>query len=300
LLAVSAILVAAQFGLIPAVVRISWPVALALLLLVALTTPLHWGLAHESFHGLLSRDARINRLLGRSLTIPLGMSWDLVRFGHLNHHDANRHLLDRPEVLPEGLSWHRGALTYYAKLFGGHALLSAMSSLLAWLPDRAMNRAVDRISGDVELKKFHVGAMKNLTSPERRARIRIDSFASLMLHAAALFLWGHAWPVFAASCMVRYAVLSLMDNAPHYGTALDSGTDARNTGLPGWSKYLVLNQNFHGIHHEQPALRWRALELAFAQSGRGFNGSWLGSISRQLNGPVRATDLTPVFAAGGR
>jgi len=289
---------AAQYGALPLVAPVTPAGALILLVVIGVTTPLHWGLVHESFHGVLARSAATNRRLGRGLAILIGMAWDSVRFGHLSHHDSNRHLLDRPEVLPNGRSWSRAAPGYYAKLLGGHAFLSALSELLAWLPLSQTMRMIDRISGATELKKFNASALKSFTNRERRARIRVDSMMALLLIAAGLWAWGRLWPVFAATYVVRYAVLSLLDNAHHYGTALDSGADARNTWLPGWARGMVLNQNFHGIHHARPELRWRELADAFAATGGRYQGTWYGCVLRQFRGPMPPGALTPV--SGGR
>ncbi len=262
---------------------------------IVATTPLHWGLVHESVHGNLSRDAAWNRGLGRLLSVMLGMSWDMVRFGHLMHHDSNRHTLDRPEVLPDGVGRLRGAAAYYAKLLGGHAVLSALAPLGVLLPLSLTTRLIDRVGQqDPELAKVQAGALKSFTNPARRFRIRVDLAVTLALGAVALECWGKWWPVFAAAVAARYCVLSLIDNSHHYGTPIDSGRQAKNTIFPGRAGWLVMNHNFHGTHHAEPHLDWIELEAASRATPLPVEGGWFACILRQFRGQMRAEELRPV------
>ncbi len=283
-----------QFGLFPLLFAPSgWSVALLLAAVVA-TTPLHWGLVHESVHGGLSRDAAWNRGLGRALSLMLCMSWDTVRFGHLTHHDSNRHLLDRPEVLPPGVGWLRGAVAYYAKLLGGHALLSVLAPLGVLLPLPLTKRVIDRMGQDPEMAKVHAGALKAFTNPARRFRIRTDLAMTLALAVVAVECWGAWWPAFAAAVALRFSVLSILDSSHHYGTSLDSGRRARNTAVPGWADWLVLGHNFHGMHHAAPHLDWIELGAASRAARLPLEGAWLACILRQFRGPMREDELRPV------
>jgi fatty acid desaturase len=295
LLAVALGLSLIQFFLFPLLLLPAAPAAIAALLVaVAILTPLHWGLAHESFHGGFSADAARNRMAGRVLGWFIFMSWDLIRFGHLMHHDANRHTLDRPEVLRPGQSVLGGAGPYFGKLLGGHAVLSFLSMFGVMVPERVTRRLISHVGTDPELAKIRGAALKAFGNRERRVRIRVDLAAILLLMAAAIWAWGRDWPIFAASAALRYAVLSLLDNAPHYGTVLDSGRAARNTRFPRAFRWLVLNQNFHGVHHLLPDLTWRQLPGTFRRLDAGYSGDWFWGVVRQFRGPLRIDQLRPV------
>jgi len=283
-----------QFGLLPLIFGASPLADAALLVAIVLATPLHWGLAHESFHGGFSRDAGRNRAAGRVLGWFLFMSWDLIRFGHLMHHDANRHLYDRPEVLEGGQSRLAGAPAYFAKLLGGHAAISVLSSLGVLVPEALTRRVIERVGDDPELTKIRGAALRAFTNAERRTRIRIDLIVIVLLAAAAVWAWGPAWPVFAASLGLRWMTLSLLDNAPHYGTALDSARAARNTWIPAWLRVWVMNQNLHGVHHRLPDLNWRELPPEFRRQGGGYACSWFAQVLRQFRGPLRPDELRTV------
>jgi fatty acid desaturase len=280
------VIAALAFGVFPLLfVPQGWPLA-ALAAAVLISTPLHWGLIHESIHGSLSRDPARNRDWGRFLAVLLCLSWETNRFGHLTHHRANRNPLDRPEERPEGSSWLEAAPLYYLKLLGGHALVAAVAPLVILIPDAALERAAMRMAPDSAFAAIRDGAVQSLRNPARRARIRLDLAATLLLVGIALLCWGAHWPIFLALIAGRFAILSLLDNAHHYGTPLDSGTTADNSRLPGWAAWLVLNQNLHGRHHENPHLSWWELRSDGSGDPTAYAGSWPGIVLRQLRGPI--------------
>lgn len=269
-----------QFFLAPLVLPFGARAAIALVLLCMVTTPLHWGLMHESIHGNLFADTERNRRAGRLLGIFLGLSWDVMRFGHLLHHSNNRHEFDHPEAIAPGSSAVRTAVPYFAKLLGGHALISAVSTVGLSLPSRLVEQLVPKV------EPMRTAALRAFLNPGRQARIRADIALIALLMAAAACCWGARWPIFAATLVARFFVLSLLDNAPHYGTALDSGTYARNTHLPRWASLLVMGHNFHGVHHRATGLRWQELRAAFVHGGGRYEGNWGTMVLRQFRGPV--------------
>jgi fatty acid desaturase len=250
------------------------------------TAPLHYGLMHETMHGHLYGDENTDRRVGRLLGVLLGLPWETMRFGHLAHHSLNRHSFDRPEALRPGQSWATAATIYYAKLVIGHAVSYALMPLPVLLPVSTTGWVVDRMGGGQEAEQLRAAALRTFTNTKRRNAIRLDIAAIFGLFGLAVWLWGPLWPVFAGCIAARWSVLSLLDNAPHYGMALDSGVDARNTTMPALARLFVMNGNYHGIHHGAPQLRWHELPGAFDGSGSALEGSWLAGIARQFRGPI--------------
>jgi fatty acid desaturase len=280
LLAIAFAISLSQFFLAPLILPMSAAGAIALVCLCAVTTPLHWGLMHESIHGNLFRNPAGNRRAGRVLGNFLCLSWDVMRFGHLLHHSNNRHEFDRPEAVPQGGSRLGAAGPYFVKLLGGHALISAVSSIGLTFPTRVVSKLIPKA------EPMRTAALRAFTNKERQARIRSDFCVTIALVALAAFCWGAHWPIFVATIVARFAMLSLLDNAPHYGTAINSGTYARNTSLPRFAHWLVMGHNFHGIHHGATGLRWQELRSAFARAGSAYEGSWTAMVVRQFRGPV--------------
>jgi fatty acid desaturase len=287
LLAVALSIAAVLFGGYPLLLAPNAAGEIAIVLLAALTAPLHWGLTHETIHGKLVRSDAWNRRIGRLLGIALCLDWDMMRFGHLLHHRANRHDRDRPEELKRGQSWLSAAGPFFFHLLGGQELGGMIAPLTVVLPLGGTEWVTRRIFAGEANADICAAALRTFADPARRRRIRLDFAAILALLGFALWCWGTHWPVLAAAIAARFAVLSLLDNAPHYGTPRDSGTAAYNTALTRPLGLLVLNANFHGAHHQASHLPWQELPREFARSGAGYDGSWIASVLRQFRGPVR-------------
>lgn len=286
LLAGVAAIAALEFGLLPHVAPLDWPGIMLFVALVALTTPLHYGLMHETVHGHLFGNERTDRAIGRGLGILLGLPWETMRFGHLAHHGLNRHSFDRPEALRPEQPRLSAAVIYYFKLIFGHALSYALMALPALLPVSTTRHVLQLVGSGPDVEQLRAAALRTFSNPRRRNALRCDILAVFVLFAFAVWAWGTAWPSFAACIAARWSALSLLDNAPHYGMPLDSGLDARNTAMPAVGRLLVMNGNYHGAHHHAPQLSWHELPLAFARSGAATEGSWFAAVARQFRGPL--------------
>lgn len=287
LLAVVGTLAALEFGVFPLLFPGQGVAAIVLAAVVVLTTPLHYGLMHETMHGNLFRGEELNRAVGRLLGITLGLPWETMRFGHLAHHAFNRHKFDRPEYLEADGSYAGAAPTYFAKLVLGNAVIYALAPYLAVPPVSTTPRVVALMGTGEDNAPFRQAALRTFSNPARRARIRIDLASFIVLAVVAVLAWHAQWWVFALCILGRWSVLSVLDNAPHYGMALDSRQEARNTTFPRWLSVLVLNQNFHGVHHHAPDMHWTELPHAFRAQSLDNDGPWLAAVLRQFRGPVR-------------
>jgi fatty acid desaturase len=275
-----------EFGAFPQVLPATgWSLA-ALVAVVALTAPLHYGLMHETMHGNLFANERWNRVAGRLLGITLGLPFETMRFGHLAHHSNNRHKFDRPEYLAPGQSYIAVAPGFYFKTMIGNALIYAVLPLLIFVPMPVLEGYAARANANDDAGQVRSAALRSFSNPARRSALRIDLAGIVLFAAAAIYLWGALWWVFAACVLARWSVLSLLDNAPHYAMPLTSGLEARNTSMPVAFRWMILNQNFHGEHHQTPKRHWSELPGAFRQSALTHDGSWIAAVLRQFRGPV--------------
>ena len=284
LLSVAAIVAALQFGAYPLLFQAGGTGTVALIAIAALSAPLHYGLMHETMHGNLFAGERWNRIAGRTLGITLGLPFETMRFGHLAHHSNNRHTFDRPEHIEPGQFYPVAAIVYYGKLFIGNALIYALIPFLTFLPISTIARIP--VPADDGAQHFRAAALRAFSNPSRKRAGQLDVAMIVLLGVVAVSVWGARWWVFAACIFARWSVLSILDNAPHYGMPLNSGLEARNTALPHWLAWLVLNQNFHDVHHHNPKLGWTELPDAFRRSAQTHNGGWLAAVLGQFRGPV--------------
>ncbi|WP_321934443.1 fatty acid desaturase family protein [Paraburkholderia sp. J8-2] len=265
---------------------------LATLAPVVLATPIHWGLIHEGIHGQLSRDRRVNEWLARVLAIGLAMPFDAVRFGHLMHHRFTREPFDRPDVLDQhdasGPRWRR-RVSYYARLMGGLYAAELLLPLLAFMPVRLARAIIERGVGAHGREGVQVQRLfaNHAADPVRRSRARRDWLASLALYAASFALYGKAWPVLLAAMYLRGLWLSVADNLPHYGVALDEPGRARDFRVPRVLGVLLMNHHLHRQHHLHPTLPWTALPaIAHAEeaAGAAARADYLAAALRQFKG----------------
>jgi fatty acid desaturase len=275
-----------EFGAYPHLFPATGWSIVAFVVLVALTAPLHYGLMHETMHGNLFADERWNRLAGRLLGITLGLPFETMRFGHLAHHSNNRHKFDRPEYLAPGQSFFAVAPGFYFKTVIGNELIYTLLPLLIFVPMPILRRYAAGLDPNDDGAQIRAAALRSFSNPERRNALRIDLAGIVLFFGAAVYLWGMQWWVFVACVFARWSVLSLLDNAPHYAMPLTSGLEARNTSMPVMFRWLILNQNFHGEHHQTPKRHWSELPEAFRQSALTHDGSWISAVLRQLRGPV--------------
>jgi hypothetical protein len=87
----------------------------------------------------------------------------------------------------------------------------------------------------------------------------------------------------------RAFLVSVADNAYHYGTRLDEPLEAMNLRLPRALETCVLAFNLHGIHHRNPGLAWPDLLGAFLTEGGRSDLGWWHAVARRICGPVPST-----------
>lgn len=253
---------------------------------LVLLTPMHWGLIHESIHGHLFAQRRINEWAGRALAIAFLLPYDAARFGHLMHHRYTREAYDRPDV-HDGVS-HRALarLGYYAHLLGGLYLGEVVLPLLTFLPTNLVRRLVaNRLQSDEPvgqaIQRLFVAFAGN---KERRACIRRDWMLSLALHALAFYLYGAWWPVLAVTMFLRGVWLSVADNLPHYDVKLDEPSRARTFRVSPFWRPVLMNHHLHRLHHEHPTLPWTALSELAPAGGEPADAGYFRSALRQFRG----------------
>ncbi len=262
---------------------------------ICLSAPLHWALIHEATHRLLHPNPAVNRYLGRILGILFLCPYDILRFGHLCHHALNGRPSDRPELCdPANTPRWRAGLIYYFRLFIGLYGGELVCTLLIFLPRPVMRRVARRMAYEANDDSLRIPeiAERQLATPERYWPIRLDAALIVGLWAVAIWLFGWMIWLFLAAVLVRGALVSLYDNAPHYGVGLGNVHQGHDTRLAPAFRWLVLNANFHGTHHRNPTLPWTVLPARFLQEGGEFGGGYFSAPMRQLRGVIPQADLT--------
>lgn len=247
-----------------------------------------WALIHESLHGVLHPDPGGNLRWGRIQGVLFGAPYELLRGGHLLHHAFSRDERDRTEVFTPGPRGEAAVrLAYYFRLLGGLHLFEVAGGLVALLPRPIIRRVARALARDDNVVE---ALAARLQAPHTFRRYRTDAAAIALLHALAFALYGaHAWMLLLALAG-RGLLVSLLDNAFHYGTPLGQRRHARNLAAPPVLGGLILNFNLHGSHHLRPGLPWWRLGEFHRAAGHPVDGALVPAVLAQLAGPIPLGD----------
>jgi fatty acid desaturase len=250
-----------------------------------------WALIHEAIHDLFNSSSRTNVAAGRLLSLFFGSPFHVLRLTHLSHHKFNRSPLEKgTEVYdPTRSSKRRANFTYFFYIFCGLYLLEVSSTLIFFLPTASFYRLgrglVDH--GNAQEKWLANKFMDAKTVRE----IRIDGIAILLIFGLSAFCYGMHWRVLVGILAMRMFLISFMDNVYHYGSTLNITTSGHNLWLPRVLSVLILNFNFHRVHHRNPAVPWPKLPELFAEHADSFDRGLLSAAVNQLRGPIPLSEL---------
>jgi fatty acid desaturase len=256
------------------------------LLLIAIVPTSHTllSLAHEAVHGVFHPSPRCNRALGRVLAIAFGASFDVYRIVHVMHHRYNRTPLERVELHGwRGRTGVSARIAYYYYLLGGNYYSQLIGlAILPFVPRSILQRRIARLDASTYTAK----ALDAMSAPKTLSAIRQDAIALAIMFTGAFALYGRAWFLLATALAARALFTSLFNYLYHYGSPLDDVLHGYNLRLPRALSRVLLNFNFHGVHHRNPSLPWTELPRAFARARLAFDAPFAVAALRQLRGPL--------------
>jgi fatty acid desaturase len=271
---------------------------------IACTSNSLFSVFHEAIHRSLAPTARLpliglsmNDLLGRVLGIFFGSPFDFVGTAHVTHHSVNRTPDEHVEVYDEPItdSTRRSfVIGYYFFLLGGLYKAELIVPMLFWLPRSIVQPWL--------LRTFEADPMANqvlrriFRSPYHFRSIRIDASVILAVIAASAVLYGRYWWILAIHYLIRAFLISFLDYLYHYGSPLGDRLHGYNLRLPRWLSPVILNFNYHGIHHRFPALPWRSLRNVFIDEALVFDNDYVTQAVSQLKGPMTREGLEKLLA----
>ena len=259
------------------------------LLPIAFLSNAYWSLVHEAIHDLFHPSREVNLKFGRALSILFGSPFRILRLSHLLHHKLNRTPMEGTEFYERGKSsLIVAACGYYFQILGGLYLVEFLSPLLFFLPRRLHRRFKERL---VKPDSVTGILMQSWTQDEAVREIRIDGLLILAWLGLSLYGYGTYWPLFVALLVARGFLISFLDNVYHYRTPVNDIFYADNLWLPKIVARVLLNFNFHGIHHQNPAIPWIRLPVIFREQSHIFRENYFSAAARQLSGPVALQDL---------
>ena len=258
--------------------------------IAALNNPF-WALIHETIHDLFSSSSRTNLATGRLLSMFFGSPFHVLRLTHLSHHKFNRSPLEKGTEIydPMRASRLRASLGYFFYICCGLYLLEVFSAFLFLLPKKSFHRLGRRLAEQGNTQEKWLA--RKFTDAKLVGEIRIDSIAILLMFSLSAFCYGTHWRVLVSLLSARMFLISYMDNVYHYGSTLNITISGHNLWLPRILSTLILNFNFHRVHHRNPAVPWAKLPELFAEHADRFDRSLLTAAVNQLRGPIPLSDL---------
>jgi fatty acid desaturase len=250
-----------------------------------------WALIHEAIHDLFSSSSRTNVAAGRLLSVFFGSPFHVLRLTHLSHHKFNRSPLEKgTEVYDPTRSSKLGAnIRYFFYIFCGLYLLEVFSAFLFFLPTNSFHRLGRRLvdHGNDQEKWL----AKKFIDAKTAREIRIDGVAIFLIFGLSAFCYGMHWRILVSILAMRMFLISFMDNVYHYGSALKVTISGHNLWLPRVLSVLILNFNFHRVHHRNPTVPWQKLPELFVEHADSFDRGLLTAAVNQLRGPIPLSEL---------
>jgi fatty acid desaturase len=253
-----------------------------------------FSVLHEAIHRSLAPTTRIplfrisaNDLLGRVIGILFGSPFDFISTAHVTHHSVNRSPSEHLEVYDDSMTpaERRSFLIgYYFFLLGGLYKAELIVPMVLWLPKRTALALLE--------KAFPAHTMAGLVlkricrSPYHLRAIRLDALAIVACIGLSAALYGRYWWILAVHFVIRAFLVSFLDYTYHYASPLGNRVHGYNLALPRFLSALILNFNYHGIHHRFPALPWRSLRHVFNDERLVFDSDYLTQAVSQLKGPM--------------
>jgi fatty acid desaturase len=264
--------------------------AVAIAVLLSLTTPFVRALLHEAIHSRLASGRGWNTFLGRALAVTSGISFDANRLGHMTHHRFPRHAMDRADIIEPGANRVTTTIKFYLGLTGGLYIREILVSLLMLAPRPIINWVASNLlpEDDAEAVVLHGALRRGLD--RRLSRIRVDATFIVLIYAVSFYLYGVWWWVLVLGVALRGLIVSVQDNVAHYDTPAVLGAPAHNTRTMRWAALFMLNSNLHGVHHDHPDVPWDSLPNKFRRDGGDYSGGYFRLLAKQFSGPVPAPE----------
>lgn len=257
----------------------------ALVIIVALI-PLHstlWSLIHEGVHKNLFSNKKANEYTSRLLSVLFGADFNVLRFGHLMHHQYNRDW--ESEIYPQEKGSRWGAsLNHYFKMLGGLYLTEVITSYaIAVMPHALSQKILPYIFDN---PKHVQAAQRKLLKPKNILQTRHNMVGVTVLYTSAFLAYGASflWLVFFIAG--RALIISLMDNAYHYGTAEDNSEPGKELAAPLWMQAVLLNFNHHETHHLYAYLPWTMLREKHHERRALYSQGLGDALAEQFKGPI--------------
>jgi fatty acid desaturase len=208
-----------------------------------------YALAHESEHGILHPNRKINLWCGVILMLFFPAPYHLMRQGHLGHHMRNRSDDEAFDFYFEGERALWRWLQLYGVLTGFFWVTIVSSNIVCALAPRLLRKQV------TPFERTTIALQKTL-NPRHEIWIQTEALAVFALHGVLIAIFSVPLLSYLAVLFGFGFLWSAMQYAHHFGTTRDVLRGARNLKTLRPIDLLWLNHNWHLNHHLNPTVPW--------------------------------------------
>ena len=244
-----------------------------------------YAMMHEAEHNLYHPSPIINHLGGVLLGLFFPAPYHLLRQGHIGHHIRNRSDDEAFDLYftDDSAAWKH--IQYYGILTGLFWIVIVAGSLIALVwprffshPSGAIHPSFDRPTE----------ALMETLNPKYVRYIQLEAAAILCLHGGIMASLGVPWYRYALVLFGFGYTWSALQYLHHFDTVRDVRMGARNVRTFRWLDRVLLNHNWHLVHHMYPTVPWNYLPQLGGASKHSLPGM-IRTYLRMWKGP-RLTD----------
>ncbi len=245
-----------QFFLLPELLEhsLGWALLIPISLLLIITSGV---LIHEAIHNLLLPTLNGNKIFGRVLGILMGVSFDLQRYDHLQHHRYNRTEKNCTDITIGQLSFKQKWVYLYNNLIGLFIGEFIFNIFTCFFPRSVIEQKRCFTPNQNKPESSGQIASRQLLVNGSLANVRVDGVLILVINGVSLYYFRNHLSLFAGLFISRALILTVLDSFAHFKTPINARWFAKNVSLPHFiEKYVFLNFNLHGVHHIYPTASW--------------------------------------------
>jgi fatty acid desaturase len=236
-----------------------------------------YALAHESEHGILHPNQKINLWCGVIVLLFFPAPYHLMRQGHLGHHMRNRSDDEAFDFYFEGESALWRWLQLYGIVLGFFWATIVLSNVVCALAPHLLRKKV------TPFERTTI-ALQNTLNPRHEIWIQGEAVAVFVLHGVLMTIFSVPFFYYVTVLFGFGFLWSAMQYAHHFGTTRDVLRGARNLKTLGPVDLLWLNHNWHLNHHCHPTVPWIYLPRITAPADE-TRGSLVWAYLRMWRGP---------------
>ena len=211
-----------------------------------------YAMIHEAEHNLFHPTPFINTCGGVILALFFPAPYHLIRQGHIGHHLRNRSDDEAFDLYFEGENRVWKHLQYYGILTGLFWVVIALSNFIALIYPKCLTTGFSRKVGFDRPTEALIESL----NPKYGPLIQLEALALFLLHGSLIYflkipLWHYGFVLFGFG--YSWSALQYLH---HYGTERHVLRGARNVRSFKWLDKVLLNHNWHLIHHLHPTVSW--------------------------------------------